>query len=62
MGRIWRNYIETRRKSKILYRKGTGVLLKNILGNIKKKKLEAKKLAKGNKWGLGVLKNPTSAI
>ena len=31
------------------YKKGTGVLLQNILGNIKKKKLKVKGLVKSNK-------------
>ena len=45
---ILKNYIRTRREFKIFYRKGKGVLLEVILGNIKKKKLNLKKLAKGN--------------
>ena len=49
MGRIWRNYIGTRREFKIFYKKGIGVLLKITLGNIKKKGLKLKELAKGNK-------------
>ena len=48
MGWILRNYIRTRREFKIFYKKGKGVLLEVILGNIKKKKLNLKKLAKGN--------------
>ena len=43
------NYIRTRREFKIFYRKGTGVLLAIISGNIKKKKLNLKKLVKGNR-------------
>ena len=43
---IFKNYIRIRKKFKIFYKKGIGVLLKIILGNIKKKNL--KKLAKGN--------------
>ena len=49
MGRIWKNYIKTRGESKILYRKGTGVLLKITSGNIKKERLKSKESAKGNK-------------
>ena len=49
MGRIWRNYIKTRRELKIFYKKGTGVLLKIILGNIKKKGLKLKELVKSNR-------------
>ena len=48
MGWILKNYIGTRREFKIFYRKGKGVLLEIILGNIKKKKLNLKELAKGN--------------
>ena len=33
----------------MFYRKGTGVLLEIILGNIKKEKLNLKKLVKSNK-------------
>ena len=36
------------KKFKTFYKKGKGVLLKIILGNIKKKKLKLKKLVKGN--------------
>ena len=49
MGRILRNHIGTRREFKTFYRKGIGVLLKIISGNIKKKKLNLKELVKGNK-------------
>ena len=49
MGWILRNHIKTRREFKIFYKKDTGVLLKIILGNIKKEKLNLKKLVKGNK-------------
>ena len=49
MGRIWRNYIETRREFKIFYKKGTGVLSKITSGNIKKEGLKLKELAKGNR-------------
>ena len=48
MGRIPKNYIRTRREFKIFYKKGKGVLLEVILGNIKKEKLNLKELAKGN--------------
>ena len=43
MGRILKNYIKTKKEFGIFYRKGIGVLLKAILGNIKKG------LVKGNK-------------
>ena len=49
MGRILRNHIKTKREFKIFYRKGIGVLLEIISGNIKKKKLKLKELVKGNK-------------
>ena len=49
MGRIWRNYIKTRRELKIFYKKGTRVLLKIILSNIKKEELKLKELVKGNR-------------
>ena len=49
MGQILRNYIKTKREFKILYKKGTGVLLEITSGNIKKKKLNLKELVKGNK-------------
>ena len=48
MGWILRNHIKTKREFKTFYKKGKGVLLKIILGNIKKKRLNLKKLAKGN--------------
>ena len=48
MGRILENYIRTKKKFKILYGKGTGVLLKIILGNIKKEELNIKESVKGN--------------
>ena len=44
-----KNYIKTKREFKIFYRKGIEVLLKNILGNIKKGELKVKGLTKGNK-------------
>ena len=49
MGRILRNYIGTKREFKIFYKKGTGVLLKIILGNIKKEELNPKELVKGDR-------------
>ena len=49
MGRIWRNYIGIRKELKTFYKKGIGVLLKIISGNIKKEGLKLKELAKGNK-------------
>ena len=48
MGWILKNYIRTRREFKIFYGKGKKILLKIILNNIKKKKLNLKELAKGN--------------
>ena len=49
MGRIWRNYIGTKRELKTFYKKGTGVLLKITSGNIKKEGLKLKESAKGNR-------------
>ena len=49
MGWILRNYIGTRREFRIFYRKGIGVLLEIISGNIKKKKLNLKELVKDNR-------------
>ena len=49
MGRILKNYIKTRREFKTFYKKSIGVLLKIISGNIKKEKLNLKKLVKGNR-------------
>ena len=49
MGRIWRNYIKTKKEFKIFYKKGIGVLLKTISGNIKKGKLKLEKSAKSNR-------------
>ena len=49
MGRILRNYIGTRKEFKIFYKKGIGVLLEIILGNIKKERLNLKESVKGNK-------------
>ena len=48
MGWVLRDYIKTRRKFGIFYRKGKEILLKIILGNIKKEKLNLKELVKGN--------------
>ena len=45
---ILRNYIKAKKEFNIFYKKGKKVLLKNILGNIKKKRLKLKKLVKGN--------------
>ena len=33
----------------MLYKKGTGILLEIILGNVEKEKLEVEKSAKGNR-------------
>ena len=49
MKQVLKNYLKTKREFKIFYKKGTGVLLKFILGNIKKERLKLKELAKGNK-------------
>ena len=49
MGRILRNHIGTRREFRTFYKKGIGVLLEIISGNIKKEKLNPKELVKGNK-------------
>ena len=48
MGWVLKNYIKTKREFKIFYKKGTRVLLKIILGNIKKEKLKLKELVKDN--------------
>ena len=45
---VLKNYIGTKKKIKIFYKKSKEVLLAIILGNIKKKKLNLKELAKGN--------------
>ena len=45
---ILKNHIKTKKEFKTFYRKSKGVLLKIISDNIKKKKLNLKKLAKGN--------------
>ena len=49
MGWILKNHIGTKKELKIFYKKGIGVLLESILGNIEKEKLEVKKSAKSNK-------------
>ena len=48
MGWILKNYIKIKREFRTFYKKGKGVLLKIILGNIKKEKLNLKELAKGD--------------
>ena len=48
MGSILGNHIGSKRKFKIFYKKGTGVLLEITLGNIKKEKLNPKELVKGD--------------
>ena len=48
MGWVLKNYIGTKNKFKIFYKKSKGVLPKIILGNIEKEKLNLKKSAKGN--------------
>ena len=50
MGQILKNHIKTRREFKTFYKKGIGVLLEIISGNIKKEKLKLKELVKGDKW------------
>ena len=49
MGWILGNYIKTKREFGIFYRKGIGVLLEIISGNIKKQRLNLKELIKGDK-------------
>ena len=49
MGQILRNHIGTRKEFRIFYRKGIGVLLKIISGNIKKEKLNPNKLVKSDR-------------
>ena len=49
MGRILRNHIKTKREFGIFYKKSIGVLLKITSGNIKKEKLNPKKLVKGDR-------------
>ena len=48
MKQILKNHIKTRKEFKTFYKKGKKVLLKITSGNIKKKKLNLKKSAKGN--------------
>ena len=48
MGWILRDYIGTKREFRTFYKKNTGILLEITLGNIEKKKLKLKKLAKGD--------------
>ena len=43
-------------------KKNTSILPEIISGNIKKEKSKAKKLNKSDKWGLGILTDPTSTI
>ena len=62
MGQIPRNHIKTRREFGSFYRKSIEILLEITSGNIKKEKSKAKELTKGDERGLGVLKDPTSAI
>ena len=56
---ILRNYIKAKREFKIFYKKGKKVLLKIILGNIKKKKSNLKKLVKGDWQATKVVKDFT---
>ena len=49
MGWVLRNYIKTKKEFKIFYKKSIEVLLKIILNNIKKERLNLKELAKSNK-------------
>ena len=46
---MWGNYIGIKKNLKIFYRKGTGILLEIISGNIKKEKSKSKEPDKGNK-------------
>ena len=62
MGRIWKNYIKAKGEFKIFYGKGTGILSEITLGNIKKEKSKSKELKKGNKWGLEMSIDFTTAI
>ena len=48
MGWILRNYIKTKKEFRIFYKKGKGVLPEITLSNVKKKKLNLKKLTKSN--------------
>ena len=49
MGWILGNHIKTKREFKIFYRKNMEVLLEITSGNIKKEKLNPKKLVKSNR-------------
>ena len=49
MGRILENHIKTKREFRTFYKKSIGVLSEITSGNIKKEKLNPKKLVKGNK-------------
>ena len=49
MGWILRNHIKTKREFRTFYKKNIEVLLEITSGNIKKEKLNPKKLVKGNK-------------
>ena len=49
MGRILRNHRGTRKEFKTFYKKNIGVLSKITSDNIKKEKLNLKKLVKGNR-------------
>ena len=49
MGWILRNYIKTKREFRTFYKKSIKILLKIILGNIKKERLNLKKLVKSNR-------------
>ena len=48
MGWILRNHLKVRGEFGIFYKKSIRVLLKIILGNIKKERLKLKELAKGD--------------
>ena len=48
MGWVLKNYIKIKKEFKVFYKKGKGVLLKIILNNIKKEKLNLKELIKSN--------------
>ena len=47
---ILKNHIGTRKEFKTFYKKSIGVLLKIILGNIKKKESKIKELVNGDGW------------
>ena len=48
MGQILKNHIKTRREFGTFYKKSIEVLLKIMLGNIKKKELKTKELIKSD--------------